>query len=53
MKKEKLTPKRERFNKKYNEFNESEVQIELLFAQQLTIDKLEKSEQILRIYFGF
>ena len=44
MKKEqqKLTPKRKRFNEKYNEFTESEIQKELLFAQQLTIDKLEK-----------
>jgi ABC-type nickel/cobalt efflux system permease component RcnA len=44
MKKEeqKLTPKRNRFNEKYNEFTESEIQKELLFAQQLTIDKLEK-----------
>ena len=44
MKKEqqKLTPKRKRFNEKYNEFNENEIQKELLFTQQLTIEKLEK-----------
>lgn len=44
MKKEQqnLSPKRHRFNEKYNEFTESEIQKELLFVQQFTIDKLEK-----------
>lgn len=44
MKKEQqnLSPKRTRFNEKYNKFTESEIQKELLFAQQFTIDKLEK-----------
>ena len=42
-KKEKeLTPKRKYFNDKYKDLTESEIQKELLFAQQLTIDKLEK-----------
>ena len=44
MKKEeqKLTPRRKRFNEKYNDLSESELQKELLFTQQLTIEKLEK-----------
>ena len=44
MKKEeqKLTPRKKRFNEKYNDFSDSEIQRELLFTQQLTIDKLEK-----------
>ena len=37
-----LTPKRKRFNEKYNELGESEIQKELLFAQQLIIEKLER-----------
>ncbi|MDX8552936.1 hypothetical protein MK851_04760 [Tenacibaculum sp. 1B UA] len=41
-KEQKLTPKKKRFNEKYNDFSDSEIQRELLFAQQLTIDKLEK-----------
>lgn len=44
MKKEqlKLTPKRKRFNEKYNEYNVNDIQKELLYTQQITIDKLEK-----------
>ncbi len=38
----KLTPKRQRFNEKYSQLSENEIQKELLFAQQLSIDKLEK-----------
>ena len=37
-----LTQKRKQFNEKYKYLTKSEVQKELLFAQQLTIDKLEK-----------
>ena len=44
MKKEeqKLTPKRKKFNEKYIEYSDDEIQKEILFAQQLNIDKLEK-----------
>ncbi|NRD19839.1 hypothetical protein HNV08_07235 [Winogradskyella eckloniae] len=38
----KLTPKRITFIKTYNDFNNEEILRELLFAQQLQIDKLEK-----------
>jgi type IV secretory pathway component VirB8 len=40
--KEKGSPKREWFNDYFKDFTESEIQKEILFAQQLTIDKLEK-----------
>ena len=37
----KKTPRRNKFDSKYGNLNESEIQKELLFAQQLTIEKLE------------
>ena len=41
-KEQKLPPKRYEFNEKYYDFTKSEIQKELLFTQQLTIEKLEK-----------
>lgn len=38
----KLSPRRKRFNEKYNESNEIEIQKELLFTQQLTAERIEK-----------
>ena len=38
----KFTPKRLKFIETYNEFDDSDTLKELLFAQQLAIEKLEK-----------
>jgi type IV secretory pathway component VirB8 len=40
--KKKGSPKRKWFDDYFKDFTESEIQKEILFAQQLTIDKLEK-----------
>jgi hypothetical protein len=38
----KMTPKRKKFNETYHNFDDHETLKELLFAQQIQIDKLEK-----------
>jgi len=40
--KKKTSPRRKWFDDYFKDFTESEIQKEILFAQQLTIDKLEK-----------
>ena len=38
----KKTPRRNKFDSRYSDLNDSETLKELLFAQQLTIEKLER-----------
>jgi len=41
-KKNKITLKRKKFNEKYSGYTENEIQMELLYAQQVTTKKLER-----------
>lgn len=52
-KEEKVSKERKKFNEKYNDFSDSEIQKELLFLQKISVDKLKRIDTSTSYLFWF